>query len=141
MIRVARPTDLEEVVYVERICFEEANVRLLQKLCGVSDTFLVYDSGRGVRGYVLSTLHRGLKARVASLAVLPSDRRRGLGRRLLDEVLSRLRDRDVSSVVLEVRPSNEPAQNLYRDLGFELVGVKPGYYSDGEDAYVMELEL
>ena len=41
-------------------------------------------------------------------------------------------------LTLEVRPSNEPALKLYGELGFEVVGVRPRYYSDnGEDALVM----
>lgn len=45
-------------------------------------------------------------------------------------------------MTLEVRVSNEPAKNLYRKLGFEPSGVRPGYYSDnGEDALIMWAEL
>jgi ribosomal-protein-alanine N-acetyltransferase len=39
---------------------------------------------------------------------------------------------------LEVRKSNEPAINLYTKFGFEVEGVRKGYYQDnGEDALIM----
>jgi len=41
------------------------------------------------------------------------------------------------SVTLEVRDSNRPAASLYAALGFELVGRRPAYYTDGEDALIM----
>lgn len=42
---------------------------------------------------------------------------------------------------LEVRASNEAAQQLYRSMGFETAGVKKQYYKNGEDALVMQLLL
>jgi ribosomal protein S18 acetylase RimI-like enzyme len=45
-------------------------------------------------------------------------------------------------LTLEVRPSNAPALGLYRGRGFDVVGVRPRYYSDnGEDALVMVKSL
>jgi ribosomal-protein-alanine N-acetyltransferase len=44
-------------------------------------------------------------------------------------------------LVLEVRPSNRRAIRLYRYLGYDVVGRRPRYYADGEDALVMTLEL
>ena len=44
-------------------------------------------------------------------------------------------------MVLEVRVGNEPAIRLYRSLGLEIVDLIRGYYSDGEDAYVMRAPL
>lgn len=41
-------------------------------------------------------------------------------------------------MTLEVRPSNEIAQRLYRKYGFEPAGIRPRYYSDNnEDALIM----
>jgi len=41
-----------------------------------------------------------------------------------------------------VRRSNDAAQTLYRSLGFEVCGLRKGYYSDnGEDAWLMERKL
>jgi ribosomal-protein-alanine N-acetyltransferase len=42
---------------------------------------------------------------------------------------------------LEVRVSNMPAISLYKKLGFKVTRTIHGYYSDGEDAYVMSKEL
>mmetsp|Transcript_14050 Transcript_14050/g.36085 ORF Transcript_14050/g.36085 Transcript_14050/m.36085 type:complete len:156 (+) Transcript_14050:499-966(+) len=43
-------------------------------------------------------------------------------------------------MTLEVRASNIPAVSLYKKIGFETVGRRKGYYSDGEDALLMNLE-
>lgn len=41
-------------------------------------------------------------------------------------------------MILEVRVNNQPARSLYERLGFELVGIRKGYYTDtGEDALLM----
>ena len=46
--------------------------------------------------------------------------------------------RQAELVTLEVRVSNQRAQNLYLKYGFEIVGKRPGYYTDNnEDAYIM----
>jgi ribosomal-protein-alanine N-acetyltransferase len=77
-----------------------------------------------------------------NIAILPDMRRRGLGRRLLDDLLETARARSVRSIWLEVRRSNRAAVNLYRSAGFVKVGIRPRYYSDnGEDALVMLLGL
>jgi len=42
---------------------------------------------------------------------------------------------------LEVRVTNDPGVSLYKKLGFEVTRTLHGYYSDGEDAYVMTKQL
>lgn len=68
-------------------------------------------------------------------------RRRGFGKALLSAVLARAREASFRVVLLEVRRDNAPAQNLYAGLGFEVVGEREKYYSDGEDAILMRREL
>ena len=64
------------------------------------------------------------------LAVTPTHRRRGIARSLLCQLLSWWCGR---GVFLEVRQANQAAQSLYLGLGFELVGVRSGYYRDPTD--------
>lgn len=75
------------------------------------------------------------------VAVLPPARRRGLGERLVVDMLEIARGVGTRSVFLEVRRSNHPAIGLYRKLGFWASGLRAGYYSDGEDAVEMTLGL
>lgn len=56
---------------------------------------------------------------------------------LMVDLINRCIDADASVIDLEVRVSNEPAKKLYEKYGFKNVGIRKGYYNDGEDAIVM----
>lgn len=74
------------------------------------------------------------------IATDPALRRRGLGARLLKEVLDRARARG-HAVLLEVRGDNQAALGLYLAHGFAVIGRRRGYYSDGAEALVLRIEL
>jgi ribosomal-protein-alanine N-acetyltransferase len=76
-----------------------------------------------------------------SIAVARSQRRSGLGRRLLDALLDAQRASGARSAVLEVRASNRAALRLYAGAGFERRGERRRYYADGENAIVMARSL
>ena len=62
----------------------------------------------------------------------------------MHEMIDICRRTGAADLFLEVRPSNPVAQGLYRSLGFNEVGVRPGYYkakNGREDAIVMALPL
>ena len=81
------------------------------------------------------------EAHITTFAVLPQWRRRGIGGRLMVELMRLARDLGARVVTLEVRLSNQPARALYQRFGFRPVGVRPRYYSDnGEDALIMTTE-
>ena len=62
----------------------------------------------------------------------------GVGSRLLEETIRVMRDvYRTDSMYLEVRVSNTPAIRLYEKFGFRKARIIKGYYSDGENAYVM----
>jgi ribosomal-protein-alanine N-acetyltransferase len=70
---------------------------------------------------------------------------RGLGLALLDKVVAIARDNAMTSVLLEVRPTNLRALSVYRRYGFVEIGRRKGYYpaanNTREDAIVMRLVL
>jgi ribosomal-protein-alanine N-acetyltransferase len=78
------------------------------------------------------------------IAVSPAARRRGVGRLLLDALVISAKERGISRIFLEMREGN-PAESLYRSVGFEPVGRRPGYYriADGRrlDAITFALTI
>ncbi|OYT73195.1 MAG: ribosomal-protein-alanine N-acetyltransferase RimI [Chloracidobacterium sp. CP2_5A] len=90
----------------------------------------------------LSARHDGRELHISNVAVYPEARRRGLGRRLLQEALYTGRLYGATTAFLEVRQSNHAAQALYASLGFAAIARKRGFYSDPpEDGLLMEIAL
>lgn len=78
------------------------------------------------------------EAHITTLGVRNAYRRRGIGERLLIEIVDMATELKAHVVTLEVRVSNKEAQALYRKYRFQKVGIRRGYYSDnGEDAVLM----
>ena len=81
------------------------------------------------------------EAHVTTIAIHPGYRNRGLGELQLSTLIAMAYDISAQRVTLEVRVSNNVAQNLYRKYGFMVVGTRRHYYSDNnEDAYIMTTE-
>ena len=67
--------------------------------------------------------------------------RRGLGKWMLSQLLLSLRSRNIESIYLEVRPTNQTAISLYSKFGFSIIGRRKNYYpgkESREDALVMK---
>ena len=86
-------------------------------------------------GFILSRLAAD-EAEVLTLAVAPSYRRLGLGRKLLQRNMSRAKAAGAAAMFLEVDKDNAPAIALYERFGFKVVGERKGYYrrADGKAA-------
>ena len=79
---------------------------------------------------------------ITNVAVLPEVRGLGIGEGLMCEAMRVAKDAQMETMSLEVRVSNEVAQNLYRKLGFLVGGIRKAYYTDNrEDAFVMWVKL
>ncbi|WP_420393592.1 GNAT family N-acetyltransferase [Acuticoccus sp.] len=83
------------------------------------------------------------EAEVLTMAVLPRQRRGGVGRKLLDAALRHLYAERVRRVFLEVDPNNAGALALYRSAGFVAVGERPDYYaaSNGKRQKALTMQL
>ncbi|MEQ9716335.1 MAG: ribosomal protein S18-alanine N-acetyltransferase [Candidatus Asgardarchaeum sp.] len=101
-------------------------------------------------GYILCRIEKGFsffgllkwvkKGHIVSIAVLPQFRNHGIGTALMKRAINEMiHYYKVNEIFLEVRVSN-PAQRLYEKLNFKKLKVLKGYYSDGEDAYLMVLQ-
>ena len=81
------------------------------------------------------------EAHIATIAVHPDFRRRGIGEQVLLHALRAAQNEGAQRAFLEVRAGNTAAQAMYKKYGFEMAGVRPGYYKDNnEDAFLMNLK-
>lgn len=78
------------------------------------------------------------EAELLRIAVDPAHRGHGLGRTLLEACQRELAEEGLVHLFLEVRPSNARAIRLYRACGWEPCGLRPRYYTDGEDAALFQ---
>jgi len=84
----------------------------------------------------------GAEWEIENIAVSDGTRRRGIGDRLVSELLTRALAGGAEAVFLEVRESNQAARSLYEKKGFLEVGRRPTYYSDPrEDAILYRCTL
>jgi ribosomal protein S18 acetylase RimI-like enzyme len=138
-IEPANLRDLGALRHVEQVCFPKDAWPLLDLVSVL--TFggvirLKAVSEKQMIGFIAGDVKRmeGI-AWVATLAVLPEFRGRGIGAALLQACEAQI---PVNRIRLCVRPSNDGAIRLYERFGYTRVGEWTKYYNDGESALVME---
>ena len=142
-LRDVQSADIDEMMTIERASFTSpwsARFFLEEIRVSYAKSVLAEVDGRIV-GYIIYW-QLPKEVDIHNLAVHPEYRRQGIGRSLLSSAIDSAKGQDSNRVTLEVRKSNQAAQQLYHSLGFVERGVRKGYYSDdGEDALVMVLDL
>ncbi len=142
MIREYRVRDFRDIMEIDKEAFSPRNpVYDVYIYVTYGSDLLVADIGGKVVGYVAVMDIDRETSKIVSLAVKKEFRRKGIGFKLLSTAIERCKERRKKKVLLEVRVSNYPAQNLYKKIGFKIVDIIPNYYQDGEDAYLMVLDL
>lgn len=79
-------------------------------------------------------------AELIRIATTPEFRKKGVAKELMQTILDCAKTCECERMMLEVRRSNTPAQELYKKFGFGEISVRKGYYS-GEDAVIMEAKF
>jgi ribosomal-protein-alanine N-acetyltransferase len=134
--------DLSALRNLERVCFP-LDTWPLMDLVGVlafpGVVRLKATQDGEMIGFIAADIRRLQNvAWIATLGVLPAFRRQGIGSILLNSCEDQL---SVPRIRLSVRASNQPAQHLYSRFGYTRHDVWRRYYSDGEDALVLEKTL
>ncbi len=84
------------------------------------------------------------EAHLLNICVRPDMQGQGYGRRILEHIIDHAMSKSATLLVLEVRQSNQRAQSLYEQFGFNEMTVRRGYYpaeQGREDAILMGLDL
>lgn len=101
---------------------------------------LVASLAGDIAGFAI--MHFGNRdAHLLLLAVQPLQRRRGIGRALLEWLEKSCRTAGIESIRLEVRAGNQPARSFYRACGFRDLARISGYYDRQEAAIAMHKSL
>lgn len=115
------------------------------------EAFIVAEFDAKIVGYAMCKIEFGFsnfrklgfvkKGHVVSIAILEEHRGKKVGTILMEEAMNGLISRRTEEVYLEVRVSNSAAIKMYEKLNFKVKSRLKSYYRDGEDAYLMALEL
>lgn len=147
-VRPVRAEDIEAIHEIERECFSDPwSRRALEEEMALAGSHFVVAAASsaageaGVVGYAIARMAFD-EAEVANLAVAPASRGQGIGAMLVQGLLDRARAMGALDCWLEVRASNAAARGLYRQLGFDDVGLRRRYYArPEEDAILMRRNL
>jgi ribosomal-protein-alanine N-acetyltransferase len=93
---------------------------------------LVAKENNMVVGYILLTSVLD-EFTFEDITVDVAHRNKGIGRKLMEEAFLKAAEMAQKSILLEVRYSNKKAIDLYRALGFELIGERKNYYDTAVD--------
>ena len=72
------------------------------------------------------------------LAIHPSCKRKGLGKRLIYEIFKECKNENIKRIFLEVSLKNKQALSFYDYFGFKTISIRKKYYRDGSDALLKE---
>ncbi|MEN6349807.1 MAG: ribosomal protein S18-alanine N-acetyltransferase [Syntrophomonas sp.] len=139
MIRMMTVSDIEQVMIIENDSFSLPWSRdsYMNEFNNKFASYVICDVRGQVAGYA------GIwvvfeEAHVTNVAVSRNYRQAGIGEALMEELERIARNKKATRILLEVRPSNNPALAMYRKMGFLATGLRKKYYSDNdEDAIVM----
>lgn len=153
VIRRCDPSDLIPVMEINMKTLPEhySDYFYESLLAELPESFLVAEINGKIVGYIMCKTEYGFsnfkklgfvkKGHVVSVAVLEEQRKKGIGRALVEEAIAGTKIKKADELYLEVRCSNNEAVRLYEKIGFIIKQRIKSYYRDGEDAYLMAIEF
>ena len=129
--------DAQFIAEIERSCF--STPWTVEQIISSEDTtaFFLAKDGEKVIGYggMYTVLDEGY---VTNIGVLPEYRRKGIGSKIVKELINFSIEKSLSFITLEVRVSNVAAIELYKTFEFNEVGRRKNFYRNPtEDAFIM----
>lgn len=142
MIREMKSEDIEEVLSINQECFNSDawSRKAFEREFELKHSykFVLEEDGKIVGYAVVWKIFED--ATLMSIAIRKDRWGRGYGKRLMGFLIDYLSGK-AERFLLDVRRSNIRAIRLYQSLGFKIVSERKKYYSDGENALQMVLEL
>ena len=130
---------IEKLAVIEKECFSTpwSENALREELENSYARFLVAVCDGEVSGYIGAHNILG-EVYITNVAVSEKHRRKGMGEKLINSLISVCEIENAEFITLEVRESNKPAINLYKKMNFKDVGKRKNFYENPrEDAILM----
>ncbi|MBR6071231.1 MAG: ribosomal protein S18-alanine N-acetyltransferase [Acholeplasmatales bacterium] len=139
MIRRIDYCDIDELIKLENETIGTTLGKEMFDLAVRSEIayYYVYVENNKILGYI-STSFDGISIEVLNFCVYKEYQGKGIGTKLLCHVLDELYSKGANNSILEVRESNNRAIGLYSKVGYKKIHIRKNYYSDMEDAIVMQ---
>lgn len=131
--------DISQVAEIERQIFSIPWSEKAFKDSMESDNtiYIVAKEDNNVTGYAGMYLSFE-EGNITNVAVNPSSRRKGIGEKIVRDILNRAYEKGVRDVFLEVRETNSAAIALYEKIGFKEEGIRKNFYEKPkENALIM----
>lgn len=133
-IRLAEARDAQTIATMSRDLVEVGfgwrydQAKILRKIRQRETVTLVASDRGRTAGFAIMEYGED-RAHLVLLAVRPTHRRQGIGRKLMDWLVESALTAGIASIHLELRSSNEAARRFYSVMGFSETLVVPGYYN------------
>jgi len=143
-IRKMYPSDLDRVILIEREIF-----LFPWSLGNFADSIKtgyscqVLEQAGIIFGYGIMMMSPE-EAHILTIGIAANWQKKGWGKKLLQHLIQLAREENAKSIFLDVRESNHGAAQLYKQMGFQQIATRKGYYPamcGREDALVMQLML
>ncbi|POH05502.1 hypothetical protein BGL34_05185 [Fructilactobacillus lindneri] len=139
--------DLPDIIRVDKAAYGNemkwTKAQFKTQLNNNKDRFyLILRKDDELVGFICISISRDNKCcQIQNVAVLPKFQHQGLSYFLITTIIERAREMELNCVFFICQVGHIKTQDLFKDLGFVQVEVKPNYYDDGENAIVLRLNL
>ena len=143
LIEKADRADASAIYEIGKLCFSEAwrKETVIHDMGGSHSEYFIARMNGEIAGYGCFWFIAD-EGQLLNIGVRPSFRKKGIGALLLEAGLMEAARRHMNTLFLEVRVSNEEAQRLYKNHGFEVLGLRKGVYDlPKEDGYIMSRKV
>ncbi len=136
--------EIEEIIKIQEKCFKNLQKFSKNFLFNLwqqfPEGFLIAKDKEKIFGYGILKKEKenGL---IFSLAVLPERQNQGIGKEILRKLIELAKEKKLKKIYLHTAERNFKAIAFYQKFGFNIIKLKEKFYSTGENAYLMELEI
>jgi len=144
VINLKEEKELEEVANIQEKCFGKISKFSRNFLFNLwrefPEGFFLAKNQEKVVGYGVLKKEKE-KALIFSLAVLPEMQNKGIGKEILKKMIELAKRQNLKKVYLHTKETNFKAIGFYQKFNFNIIKLEKNFYSTGENAYLMELEI